>query len=229
MTMSTPTKIKNKLMLLYRQFILRDPFLREVNRWFKARGDETLRLNYPLTPESIVFDLGGYHGDFAAAIHERYGCTVYVFEPVPSFYQKCVDRFQGNEKIICLNYGLSSREEQLNITLAENASSFSLQHTIGAVQLVQLRSVVECIRLLNIEKIGLMKINIEGGEFDVLPALIKSGQINIVKQLQVQFHNFVEHAVDRRSEIRTELEKTHVEMWNYEFVWESWALKRDVH
>ena len=226
--MNLLSKIKNKLVSLYRRYILRDPFLLEAARWFRDKGDETLRLNYPLTPESLVFDLGGYHGDFAAAVHERYGCKVYIFEPVPAFYQKCVDRFQCNHKIVCLNYGLSSVDGWLNIGLAENASSFASPHAKGAVQRVQLRSVVECIRDLSIDRIDLMKINIEGGEFDVVPAIIESGDIRKVHHLQVQFHNFVDHAAARRAVIRNQLENTHAEMWNYDFVWESWKMKSAV-
>lgn len=218
-------KIKTKLEFLYRRYIRREPFLLEAARWFRDKGDETLRLNYPLTQENIVFDLGGYHGDFAAAIHERYGCKVYIFEPVPEFYQKCVTRFQGNHQIVCLNYGLSSADGWLDIGLAENASSFASPHAKGAMQRVQVRSVVECIRELNIDRIDLMKINIEGGEFDVVPAIIESNDIRKVRYLQVQFHNFVDHAAKRRTAIRDQLENTHMEMWNYEFVWESWKLK----
>ena len=219
------SKIKNKLVYQYRRLILRDPFLLEAVRWFKDKGDETLRLDYPLTPESLIFDIGGYHGDFAAAVNERYGCKVYIFEPVPSFYQMCADRFQGNHKIVCFNYGLSSVDGWLNIGLAENASSFASPHAKGAVQRVQLRSVVECIRDLSIDRIDLMKVNIEGGEFDLVPTIIKSGDIKKVHHLQVQFHNFVDHAAERRVVIRTQLENTHAEMWNYDFVWESWKMK----
>lgn len=218
-------KIKTKLEFLYRRYIRRELFLLEAARWFRDKGDETLRLNYPLTQENIVFDLGGYHGDFAAAIHERYGCIVYIFEPVPEFYQKCVTRFQGNHQIVCLNYGLSSADGWLDIGLAENASSFASPHAKGAMQRVQVRSVVECIRELNIDRIDLMKINIEGGEFDVVPAIIESNDIRKIRYLQVQFHNFVDHAAKRRTAIRDQLENTHMEMWNYEFVWESWKLK----
>lgn len=217
-------KIRNKLASLYRRYILREPFLLEVARWFKDKGDETLRLNYPLTHESVVFDLGGYHGDFAAAVHQQYGCRVYIFEPVSEFYLKCVDRFQGNQNIICLNYGLSSGDSWLDIGLAENASSFASPHAKGAKQQVQIRSVVECIRELGIERIDLMKINIEGGEFDVVPAIIESGDIIKVQYLQVQFHNFIDDAAKRREAIRVQLVNTHKEMWNYEFVWESWKL-----
>lgn len=221
------SKIQNKLATLFRRYILREPFLIEVARWFRDKGDDTLRLNYLLTQESVIFDLGGYHGDFAAAINEKYGCKVYVFEPVPEFYQKCVNRFQGNQQIICLNYGLSSVDSWLDIGLAENASSFASPHVKGATQQVQVRSVVECIREFDINQIDLMKINIEGGEFDVVPAIIESGDISKVKYLQIQFHNFVDDATKKRLVIRTQLALTHMEMWNYEFVWESWKLANE--
>ena len=219
-------KIMRRMDLLYRQYILRDPFLINVARWVKDEGDRTHRLNYPLTNESVVLDLGGYHGDFAAAIFEKYGCHIYIFEPVQRFHQSCATRFQANARIICLNYGLSSDDKFLNIGLAENASSFELPLTQGVVEMVKVRSVVSCIRELGIERIDLMKINIEGGEFEVLPAMIASGDIKKVQFLQVQFHNFVENAMSRRSTIRSHLEKSHAEMWNYEFVWESWRLHK---
>lgn len=222
--MNLLSKIIRRIDLLYRKHILRDQFLINAARWVKDKGDRTLRMNYPLTADSVVLDLGGYHGDFAAAIHEKYGCQIYVFEPVSQFYQSCAARFQTNPKIICLNYGLSAVDATLNIGLAENASSFESQLTRGAVELVNVRSVVDCIRELGIDQIDLMKINIEGGEFDVLPAMIESGDIKKVHFLQVQFHNFVERAATRRDNIRTQLEKSHIEMWNYEFVWESWRL-----
>lgn len=219
------TKIQSKLAMAYRRYVLREPFLVEVASWFIDKGDETLRLDYPLTQASVILDLGGYHGDFAAAIHKKYESTVYIFEPVPEFYQICVNRFKGNQKIVCLNHGLSSVDGWLDISLAENSSSFSSPHAQGATQKVQIRSIVECIRELKIEQIDLMKINIEGGEFDVVPAIIASGNINKIKYLQIQFHNFVEDAISQRAKIRAQLAFTHMEMWNYEFVWESWKLK----
>ena len=220
-------KIIKKIHLSYLRYIKREPFLLEVERWFKIKGDETLRLDYPLTAESIVFDIGGYHGDFAADIFNLYGCTVYIFEPVPEFYQHCLNRFKGNDKIICFNYGLASYNCWLDIGLAENASSFDSPFAQENKQKVELRSVSELINELNIKKIDLFKINIEGGEFDVIPEIIKSGDIKNIKYLQIQFHNFVTNAHHIRDEIRLKLAETHIEMWNYNFVWESWKLEVD--
>lgn len=217
------SRMLGKLVTLYRRNILRDPFLLEASRWFRDHGDETLRLDYPLTSDSIVFDLGGYQGDFAAAINKKFNCKVYIFEPVPAFYAMCADRFRANKKIVCMNYGLSSSDGYLDIFLSENASSFfTSSSSKGHTQRVKIISVINCIRELKIEQIDLMKINIEGGEFEVLPALIKSGDILKINFLQVQFHNFVTDAAKKREEIRANLATSHIEMWNYDFVWESW-------
>ena len=48
----------------------RDEFQEIATKWVEDKGDETLRLDYSLTEDSIVFDLGGYRGDFAEAIHK---------------------------------------------------------------------------------------------------------------------------------------------------------------
>ena len=78
--------IRKRIRRLFNIYIRKDEFTIEVSRWFSDNGDETLRLDYPaLSGESIVFDLGGYVGDFAYKINKKYGCKVYLFEPHPMF------------------------------------------------------------------------------------------------------------------------------------------------
>jgi len=216
-------RLVKKLTFIYQLYILRDPFLINVKRWFNDAGDDTLRLDYRLDETSIVFDVGGYLCDYADAIHKKFGCRVYVFEPVPLFYDKCVKRFSHNPSVTCFNYGLSSTSGWFEMRLDDNSSSFKTTEG-GIIQEAQIRAISNVISELEITHIDLIKINIEGGEFDLLPAIINSGLINHIKYIQVQFHNFITHAVENRLAIRKLLEKTHHEMWNYEFVWESWEL-----
>ncbi|WP_163835751.1 FkbM family methyltransferase, partial [Pseudomonas viridiflava] len=82
-----------------------------------------------------------------------------------------------------------------------------------------------CIEELGTDKIDLMKINIEGGEFEVLPALIDAQYIYKITNLQIQFHDSIEHAKEKRDRLRDQFKLTHQETWNYEFVWENWKLK----
>ena len=218
-------KVGNKIGFLYKCFVLRDPFLLTAKRWFADRGDATLRLDYKLYSSSIVFDVGGYIGDYAEDVYKKFGCQIFVFEPVPSFFNQCVERFSGNPLVTCLNYGLSSKSGWFEIILNNNQSSFNKADLTGIKQKAEVRSISEVVSELGIEKIDLIKINIEGGEFDLLPAIIDSGLISRITYIQVQFHNFDPNAIEARSKIRQALEKTHREMWNYEFLWESWELR----
>lgn len=70
-----------------------------MRRWKADQGDQVLRLNYHLRPDSVVMDLGGYRGDWAHEIHSRYRCRVHVFEPVLSFADGIAQRFAGNSAI----------------------------------------------------------------------------------------------------------------------------------
>ncbi len=75
------------------------------------------------------------------------------------------------------------------------------------------------------EYIDLLKINVEGSEFLILPDIISKKIINKIKYLQVQFHTFFPNSKKLRDEIREKLTETHEEEWNYTYVWESWKKK----
>lgn len=219
-------RINNFARYLYRLHVERDPFLRAVRRWVRDKGDDTLRLDYPLDADSVVIDVGGYQGDFADAVNKRFGCRVVVFEPVPAFHSYCVERFAGNSKISIVDCGLGAFDGSLPIEVSDDASSFNRAIPSAQPELVKLRKADSMLAELGLDKIDLVKINIEGGEYDLLPLLIESGWINRIRHIQVQFHNFVPESASLRDAIRARLGETHREMWNYEFVWESWCLKR---
>ncbi len=218
-------KIRNRVSYLYKLYVEKDEFSIAVNRWFKCRGDETLRLDYALNQGSVVVDLGGYKGDFADAIHDKYGSTVYLFEPVREFYDGCNQRFAGNPKIHCFNYGLSDSRGIFSISEEADGSSVVKSSAVSGMETVRIESFAATARELGLAQIDLIKINIEGGEYDVLPAMIGSGWINKTRNVQVQFHNFIPGAVEKRNKIRVDLARTHVEIWCFPFVWESWRLK----
>lgn len=191
--------------------------------WFRDNGDKTLRLEYLLNDNSLVFDVGGFKGDFTSAIHNMYNCFVYVFEPVPEFYNEIVEKFSKNKKIVKHNFGLSTKTKKENITLLDNGSSLYL--STGKKITIQLKSILEFLDENQIEEVNLIKINIEGGEFDLLESLIENDKIGIFDNIQVQFHDFIPHAESRMRKIQDELSKTHYLTYQYEFVWENWKRK----
>ena len=214
----------NKFLKLYKLYIVKDEFTIQVKKWFADGGDQNLRLDYPeLTSGSIVFDLGGYLGDFTAAIIERYNCKAYIFEPHPEYFSKCIERFSSYENVMVLNYGLADKNGEFFLSNSLDGSSFiNPNHSQKDGIKCVIRDLSSVLNELDIKSIDLMKINIEGGEFPLMEHIISCDKQAIVGQYQIQFHNFVENAVDRRMQISRALSKTHVRTWCYTFVWENW-------
>ena len=192
--------------------------------WFAVNGDETLRLDYNLTETSVVLDLGGFKGNFAESIFNKYSCEIYVFEPVKSFYNIIKDKFKDNEKVKPFHYGLSNEDKELYISNTGDASSVFIKTDGG--EKIQLKSIVNFIKDHNITNVDLIKINIEGGEYEVLESLLESGLITNFKNLQIQFHDFIiDNARERMENIQRKLAETHEITYQYDFVWENWKIK----
>jgi FkbM family methyltransferase len=194
--------------------------------WFRDNGDKTHRLNYELDESSIVFDLGGYEGQWASDIFSMYQCRIYIFEPLPAYAANISTRFRANHRISVHSYGLAAEDQQS--ALAVNGDASSVHKTGQEVVAIRLISTSRFIAENKIDTIDLMKINIEGAEYDLLTYLIKSGLVNRIKNIQVQFHDFVPDAEIRMLEIQKQLSVTHELTYQYSFVWENWALKKQL-
>jgi len=192
-------------------------------KWVKDNGDKTLRLDYDLNENSVVFDLGGYEGQWASDIFARYCCNVHVFEPVPQFFEKIKGRFSMNPKIRVYQFGLSGANSTMQLSIDDDGSS--LYGTAG--ELIDVKLIDACTFFAEnaIDFVDLVKINIEGGEYELLEHLITTGFIVNIKNIQVQFHDFVPYAEKRMRNIQALLSKTHYLTYQYELVWENWRKK----
>ena len=195
------------------------------NDWCTDNGDKTLRLNYNLNENSIVVDAGGYVGQWAHDINSMYNSIVFVLEPVSSLYDGIVDRFAQNSRVIPFHYGLSNRTHELQISVnGDSSSTYDQQHS--EMETILCKDVVEFFNEQNIDSVDLMKINIEGGEYDLMEHIIKNGLHHKITNFQIQYHRFVPDCADRRNSISEALSKTHSRSWNYEWIWENWELKK---
>jgi FkbM family methyltransferase len=218
--------IKAKITRFYKVNIKKDIYSTNIYKWQDIQGDNTLRLDYPLDENSLVFDVGGYRGDFSAKIHCRYNCKTIVFEPVKEYHKKIQDRFKYNEKIKVFNIGLAGRSCDAEITVDKASSSLFRKFRINnPSEVAHLISINDFLKNNKILQIDLIKINIEGSEYDLLDSIIDNQIIKKIEYLQIQYHLFVPNAQERRSKITHELQKTHELMWDYPFVWESWKRK----
>jgi len=195
-----------------------------VDKWYREGGESTRRLDYPLTCESIVFDVGGYQGNFTRDIVARYDPHVYVFEPVSEFCELLVMKFRPNPKVRICNYGLADRDVVSQMTLSEDGSTIYKPSKIKIT--IQLRDICTVVRERDINRIDLIKINIEGGEYVLLRRMLETELVAICQDIQVQFHHFYPNSRRLRSEIRRALQETHFLTYDYPFVWENWRKRR---
>lgn len=197
-----------------------------VAAWKAQKGEKKLRYEYDLPARPVVFDLGGFEGDWASEIAARYQAKVELFEPHPIFAQNIKQRFRGNLDINIHVFGLGAKDEKLKMgTDAESTSTFKTDSKGSTVE-IDLKKAKDFITQGNFAQIDLIKINIEGGEYELLEHLIAEGLITRFKELQIQFHHFVPNATARMQAIQNQLAKTHELTYQFEFLWENWKIKK---
>lgn len=194
---------------------------KEVKRYFADGGDEMFRYSFQLSDESLVMDLGGFKGQWASDVYARYNCRILVFEPVKMFFDDISKRFINNKKIEVFCLALGSKKRQETISLSDDGSSTFLNSK--TLEKIQFEDIAAFFSEHSIKDLNLIKINIEGGEYEVLPRLIETGLIKNIEQIQVQFHDVGPDSEMQMEKIRSELTKTHTSTAHYKFVWENWV------
>lgn len=199
------------------------PFKHQKGLFREKIGSSTDQLSF-LNEDSLVFDVGGYEGQWASDIYGMYNCNIHIFEPVPLFVKNIQKRFNQNKKIKVNNFGLSSKNADTLIYMNKDGSSTIKKD--GVQTSIKLIDISDYVSQYSITKIDLLKINIEGGEYELLQRLIESGYIKNIGAILVQFHNFFPQARARMTDLRTQLSTTHSPVYQFEFIWELWVLKK---
>ena len=195
-----------------------------IKKWRADDGDHKLIPIHDLDENALVFDIGGFHGHFAAEIYARYSCNILIFEPVPSFINIINNRFEKNHKIKVYDFGLGgeTRTEKMSV----NSVSSSTYRTVSNETIdIHMIDILDWLEKNSVEYVDLMKINIEGGEYELLDRLLASDYISKINEFQIQFHNFFPEASTRMKTIQDKLSQTHQLTYQYPFIWENWIMK----
>lgn len=194
-------------------------------RWQADGGDRRFRFDYTLDVDSLAIDLGGYEGQWASGLYEKYGCRILVFEPVTRFADSLRERFAGNDDIEVFDYALGAATRTETIHL-RGASSSTHKKRKAEKQEIRVVDVKQWFDEQAIDTVQLMKINIEGGEYELLERMLETGLTRLVDNIQVQFHSFASNAAARMAAIQAGLSATHTPTYQYRFLWENWARRR---
>jgi FkbM family methyltransferase len=186
-------------------------------------GDRIAILRTP-SPSPVVFDAGAHRGNYTQIVLEaRPGATIHAFEPAPDSYQALVERFPSS--VVLHNCGLSDREGESTF-YADEAQSQSasilpqerqhLENHAGfhAVGTVKTRTVDAVCSEHGIERIDLLKLDIEGAELAAL-----RGARRMLEERRIGLIQF-EYGMPARS--------ARVYLWDFFELLDGWEIHRIV-
>jgi FkbM family methyltransferase len=180
----------------------------------------------PITDHGVALDLGAYVGNWSKRMAERYSCTVFAFEPSPGLAAKAADALREHPKVTVLPYGVGATDCTAQLARDGPGSSiYTGNGKFGSVE-VQIRDIVAVLDELDLHHVDVLKINIEGAEYDVFDRLIEANWLPRIGAVSIQFHEFHPNAHRRRRQIREALRGSHDQVWSYGWVWELWLPRR---
>lgn len=219
--------LRKKLKREWKIWIEKNPKTIARRRWNIDRGKHSLPSNFPIDSDSLVFDVGGYRGNWSSQIYEKYQPELWIFEPVENYYNTISEKFTETPNVQTFNHGLYNETTEKVLYTNQRRSTIVENESATDQQKVRLVDIDEFLKEHDIDNIDLMKINIEGSEFELLNRIIDKNHIKKIKHLVVQFHNFpyISNPVQRKRDIESRLKQTHDLIYKYEFIWQRWDRK----
>jgi FkbM family methyltransferase len=145
-----------------------------------------------LGPQSVVYSFGvGNDVSFDLALIDRFGCAVHGFDPSPGvsgWVQK-----QSLPPAYCFHpFGLGVVDGEVSFFSPSSGSGmFSVsgdhQNVTSTETKLQVKTLSEMVALLGSPQIDLLKMDVEGAEYDLIEPIIQCPVP--IKQLLIEFHH----------------------------------------
>jgi FkbM family methyltransferase len=223
-------KINYKINQYYEGYILRKPEAILALDFIKNDKKLDYRHRYALDSDAIIFDCGGFKGEWTAkmlSLYQHLNPKFYVFEIAEPFIKILEKKFINDKNVHVFGFGLGSEDQVIEFAVSDIATSIFAQLVEQEKESGEIKNVNRFLEDYSITHIDLLKMNIEGGEYDLMDAIIASGFVKKCKNIQIQFHNYGEWSVKRRDSIKANLATTHKCTYDYEWNFENWELLND--
>ncbi|MDX9697931.1 MAG: FkbM family methyltransferase [Bacteroidales bacterium] len=148
--------------------------------------------NEHINKNSIIYSFGvGTDNSFDVELINRFGTKIYAFDPTPKSIQWVKDQNLPKE-FVFQPYGVAAESGEIEFTLPENSNyvSGSIHNVLGSKGTtikVPVKSLEEIMSNLSHSQIDILKMDIEGSEYEVIDCVIDK-KIP-VKQILVEFHH----------------------------------------
>jgi FkbM family methyltransferase len=143
-----------------------------------------------LGPESVVWSFGiGDNVAWDLALIERFGCTVHAFDPTPASRAWLATQALPAEFVVHA-IGLGALDGELAFAPPRRAGGVNyrpLAHATPGSVTAPVRRLTTLARELGAAHIDVLKLDIEGGEYDALDDLLATGPLPT--QILIEFHH----------------------------------------
>lgn len=150
----------------------------------------------------VFLDIGAYDGDSALAFYYSYRPTkIYAFEPENGNYERLKknNKILGGNIIIAIKAGVSDKAGKANISRDHSCSKLTEDESDERINLITLD---EFEKENKLEKVNVIKMDIEGAELDAL-----KGAENLIKKFKPVLAISIYHNAKDFFEIKTWLEE----------------------
>ena len=136
-----------------------------------------------------VLDLGANRGRYSQKMKDRYGATCYAVEASPGIFRD----LEAAEVATCFNIAMHDHVGEISLKLSDNelaATVFdtSKESNMGTVT-VPCSDLESFVGQAGIDRIDLLKIDIEGAEIPMLKAC-SDAFLKTIPQITIEFHDF---------------------------------------
>lgn len=196
--------------------------LTDTSKWFLLNR-EKLKYDMDLKAGGIVLDIGAYKGQYTKKmLTKNKDMVFFLYEPIAEYFQTCQNLFRDRKSVTIYQAAVSSDGRDFQMEVDGLRSRHSSDNSGGSVSITS----------IDIQKIfdtapefELLKMNIEGMEYECLGKLISTNSLVKAKYLLIQFHNFEDQSSYNLEKIHETLNKDFINIWKYEWTWELWKRK----
>ena len=203
-------------MNLLERYLLRKGFRRRVQTHLRRYARKLLKDAFadqkkilPPNKANVIFDLGANEGAITQIYRRLYpAARIYCFEPFPGNYSKLAASFSGDSHIQCYEMAISDRTGNMCLQVSQGSESHSLYEpssdyierfpqakTVARIE-VETITLHDFCQQHGIEKIDILKMDVEGAELAVLrgaATLLNRGAISLIYTEFFVIPNFPGH------------------------------------
>ena len=141
-----------------------------------------------LNSDSVVVDAGAHRGEFGAQLVERFGCRCFLIEANP----KLASELKVPKGAVKVSAALAASDGTATFHPHDNPESGSIianRNSDAGTVSVEMVSLATLMKRFQLDRIDLLKLDIEGTEFDLI-AQMPDAVLRSIGQLTVEFHDF---------------------------------------